>query len=124
MTFGKDFFEEKLGWTKVYDGGYNSAYWYASPEKPEEINKDFNPDEFSAVPYVPEHDEDYLANVPEGTKSIVFDMDWEQKELSMECGLRFKDLTEAGKKIRTFSCFSEAVSDDMEPYVEEEPYED
>lgn len=117
MTFGKDFFEEKLGWTKVYDGGYNSDHRYASPEKPEEINKDFNPDEFSAVPYVPESDENYLTYVPEGTKSIVFDMQHEQEVCDWECDGKIPDLKGYGLMLRKAKSFADAFNIDVESYV-------
>lgn len=115
-----DFYEETNNWTKVYDGGYNSCYWYASSEKAEEINKYFKPEEFSAVPYVAEKDEDMLSLVPEGTKSIIFDMEHENECLQWDCGLNITDLAGAGLKLRSYSCFADALSDPLEEFTEDE----
>lgn len=114
----KDFFEEKLGWTRIEGLGNNSDLWYASPESPEEINKDFEPDEFSAVPYIPEKDEDYLTPVPEGTKSIIFDMLHEQEVCRQECDAEIGDLKAYGLMIRKARSFAEVFDIDVESLVE------
>lgn len=115
-----DIYEELNGWTKVDDGGYNSSYWYASPESPEEINKRFKPEEFSAVPYVPEKDECMLSYVPEGTKSIILDMEHENECLKWDCDMHIKDLARAGLKLRSYSSFADAMSDPLEEFTEED----
>lgn len=116
-----DIYEKLNGWTKVEDGGYNSSYWYVSSESPEEINKRFKPEEFSAVPYVPEKDGDIFNGfIPEGVKSVIFDMDHENVCLKWDCGFKITDLAGAGMKLRSHACFMDAIEDSLDEFTEED----